>query len=359
MSEAPNDERSAAPERDAHRRPIAWNLTTRRHLPPPRSVSVIDEDDDDQRVVPAWNPPHPALDPIRWQRWPGFALRMLAPPAAHEAPRRQVPAFAPPRLLPPPPPDAHRMPAPLAAAPLVLRGEFAATHRSSHEADLPEPTGAPSNVTELRPADPIPTRQRHPFWGWAAAGIVGLMVGIAIAPQRNDRPQLATADVPSVSEPAIGGGAGSGATAGSAADSPPATASVADPSTADVGTPPTSVVAQLPPPVPANGETAPITLTTQFAGAGNDEWIRLVNDGPDPIDLGGWTIGDDGRMHLYVFDAFVLDAGSAITLSTGCGSDTPTDRFWCLDGEVWDDTGDAATVVDADGRLVATASATG
>lgn len=46
--------------------------------------------------------------------------------------------------------------------------------------------------------------------------------------------------------------------------------------------------------------------------------------------------------------------GASVTLFTGCGTDTQTERFWCKSGSaVWNNTGDVVSLFDASGALIA------
>ena len=86
----------------------------------------------------------------------------------------------------------------------------------------------------------------------------------------------------------------------------------------------------------------------------NDEWVRFTNTGTAPLDLDGWTVRDESSTHRYTFsDLVVLPAGS-VTLRTGCGMDTQTDRFWCsVDSAIWNNAGDTVFLRDPAGNIVA------
>ncbi|HSG79847.1 MAG TPA: lamin tail domain-containing protein [Acidimicrobiia bacterium] len=84
-----------------------------------------------------------------------------------------------------------------------------------------------------------------------------------------------------------------------------------------------------------------------------DEWIGLVNDGENDVDVGGWTIRDESSTHRYTFDAgAVIPAGGGVVLRTGCGDDGADEVHWCADGPVWSNGGDTVLVLDAAGNVV-------
>jgi hypothetical protein len=87
----------------------------------------------------------------------------------------------------------------------------------------------------------------------------------------------------------------------------------------------------------------------QFSG---DEYVELLNDGAQPIDLGGWVLQDaNDPAQMYAFKAgSVIAAGGTIQVYTApghaytFGSNRP----------IWNDCGDALELVDAAGITVAT-----
>ncbi|MFH1103317.1 MAG: MBL fold metallo-hydrolase, partial [Actinomycetota bacterium] len=49
---------------------------------------------------------------------------------------------------------------------------------------------------------------------------------------------------------------------------------------------------------------------------------------------------------------FAIDPGAFVTIRSGCGDDTTVELFWCADGPVWNNDGDTAILLDADGAFV-------
>ena len=84
----------------------------------------------------------------------------------------------------------------------------------------------------------------------------------------------------------------------------------------------------------------------------NDEYVVLENRGDSALDLRGWTVAD-AAAHRYTFDALSLSPGRAVTLHTGSGTDSQTDRYWGRNSAVWNNGGDTVTIRDAGGALVA------
>jgi hypothetical protein len=98
----------------------------------------------------------------------------------------------------------------------------------------------------------------------------------------------------------------------------------------------------------------------------NREYIYLVNSGENDVQLRHWKIVDRGRDHTYRFDSLYLSPGDSIRLHTGQGDDgAPTceegkpcpkhahyDLYWDLDNYVWNNDGDRATLIRANGKVV-------
>ncbi|MFW5956476.1 MAG: lamin tail domain-containing protein [Halorhabdus sp.] len=84
----------------------------------------------------------------------------------------------------------------------------------------------------------------------------------------------------------------------------------------------------------------------------NDEYVIFENTGATALDLGGWTITDSAE-HTYMFQPGVsLDPGGQLTLHTGSGTNTETDRYWGASSAIWNNDGDTVTVRDDEGEIV-------
>ncbi len=85
----------------------------------------------------------------------------------------------------------------------------------------------------------------------------------------------------------------------------------------------------------------------------NDEWVRFTNAGGDALSLDGWTVADESASHRYTFAALELPPGGSVTLYTGCGVDTATERYWCnARSAVWNNRGDTVFLRDPTGNTV-------
>lgn len=83
----------------------------------------------------------------------------------------------------------------------------------------------------------------------------------------------------------------------------------------------------------------------------NDEYVVFENRGAKALNVSGWTVSDEaGRTYTFPAGATV-DAGATVTLHTGSGSDTSTDRYWGRDSAVWNNGGDTVTVRYANGTV--------
>jgi micrococcal nuclease len=102
-----------------------------------------------------------------------------------------------------------------------------------------------------------------------------------------------------------------------------------------------------------------ITVEIRFDAAGddnnnlNDEWVRFINAGANPVDLDGWVVADESASHRYTFAGIVLVPGGSVTLYTGCGIDAPAARYWCnTSSAVWNNSGDTVFLRDPSGNNV-------
>jgi competence protein ComEC len=86
----------------------------------------------------------------------------------------------------------------------------------------------------------------------------------------------------------------------------------------------------------------------------NDEYVVFENTGEEVLDLSGWTVQDESGA-TYTFPTnTTLDAGATLTLRTGSGTATATERYWNADRPIWNNDGDTVIVTNADGQEVLT-----
>ncbi|KAA3640073.1 MAG: hypothetical protein DWP92_03660 [Armatimonadetes bacterium] len=85
----------------------------------------------------------------------------------------------------------------------------------------------------------------------------------------------------------------------------------------------------------------------------SDEYITIVNEGYDEVEISGWTLRDESSTNRFTFDAgIVLDVGDAVTVVTGCDGGPVGAFHWCSDQAVWSNGGDTAMVMDTLGNAV-------
>ncbi|MBV9197471.1 MAG: lamin tail domain-containing protein [Solirubrobacterales bacterium] len=82
----------------------------------------------------------------------------------------------------------------------------------------------------------------------------------------------------------------------------------------------------------------------------NAEWVRLRNTGGTTRQLRGWSISDDDG-HVYRFGSMALPPGASVTVHTGRGRDTASDRYWNRRRYMWDNKSDVARLHRANGAL--------
>ncbi|NUS55333.1 MAG: lamin tail domain-containing protein [Streptomycetaceae bacterium] len=112
---------------------------------------------------------------------------------------------------------------------------------------------------------------------------------------------------------------------------------------------------------PASAATPSIMITKVLVNpSGTDttansqlvrEYIVLKNTTRGSINLNRWTVRDRSN-HVYTFGSFTLGAGRSVTLHTGKGANTSTNRYWGLGWYVWNNTGDAAYVRNSAGKSI-------
>jgi len=114
---------------------------------------------------------------------------------------------------------------------------------------------------------------------------------------------------------------------------------------------------------PTTATTSPSTTTTRPPATGGTvtitaldcrgEAVTVGNGGSAPADLTGWSIHDDGSIHTYRFPAgYTLAPRAAVTVRSG-GPPGPGELGW-TGQNVWNNTGDTASLVNSGRALVST-----
>lgn len=102
--------------------------------------------------------------------------------------------------------------------------------------------------------------------------------------------------------------------------------------------------------------TGKITIAgIYYDGSGNkepDEYVRIRNDSPDPIDLRGWTLSDDAN-HVFYFPAYILQPGQECRIYTNeVHPDTCGFNYGFSGSAIWNNSGDCAHLKDAAETLI-------
>jgi hypothetical protein len=83
----------------------------------------------------------------------------------------------------------------------------------------------------------------------------------------------------------------------------------------------------------------------------NGEFVSIKNVTTTRRTLTRWTLRDTSD-HIYRFPAFRLPAGDTVRVHTGSGPDTAHNLYWGSRAYIWNNTGDTATLRNADGTRV-------
>jgi micrococcal nuclease len=109
---------------------------------------------------------------------------------------------------------------------------------------------------------------------------------------------------------------------------------------------------------PGAAMSGPLAVDVHADAAGNDnenlndEYVVLTNTNESTLDLSGWHVSDAAG-HSYEFDdGTALEPNESLTLYTGSGTDTATERYWGESSAVWNNAGDTVTVRDTSGATI-------
>jgi serine/threonine protein kinase/LysM repeat protein len=119
-----------------------------------------------------------------------------------------------------------------------------------------------------------------------------------------------------------------------------------------------SVVASLAPTVnltaihqTATALASPIKISVRNPGVFDAEGVGITNLN-STRDVSGWQLVDEDG-HIYEFPDMILFSSGSVTVYTRSGQNTPVALYW-NEGEALWEAGEVATVLDADGGVVAT-----
>jgi hypothetical protein len=83
---------------------------------------------------------------------------------------------------------------------------------------------------------------------------------------------------------------------------------------------------------------------------GKDQWVEIANQGTGSMNLTGWTLMNAENQTYSFPDNFVLKAGTTVRVHTATGDNTDFDLFNST--LIWNEEGDAATLMEAAGRII-------
>ncbi len=87
----------------------------------------------------------------------------------------------------------------------------------------------------------------------------------------------------------------------------------------------------------------------------NAEYVTIGNRVTTSRNLRGWTLRDN-QSHVYTFPNVTVGGGRSVTVHTGKGTNTSTNLYWGSGTYIWNNTGDRATLRDAQGHQIDTCS---
>jgi hypothetical protein len=87
----------------------------------------------------------------------------------------------------------------------------------------------------------------------------------------------------------------------------------------------------------------------------NAEYVTVGNHVTTSRNLRGWTLRDN-QSHVYTFPNVNVGRGKSVVVHTGHGTNTSTNLYWGSGNYIWNNTGDRATLRDAQGHQIDTCS---
>lgn len=81
------------------------------------------------------------------------------------------------------------------------------------------------------------------------------------------------------------------------------------------------------------------------------ELVVIGNQGDQTVDLTAWLLRDSSSRHRFTFPEWVLTPYGKVTVSSGC-EESAAVIGWCSAEAVWNNEGDHALLLDAEGMIV-------
>lgn len=88
------------------------------------------------------------------------------------------------------------------------------------------------------------------------------------------------------------------------------------------------------------------------------EWVTIVNDGSESVDLTGWEIRDDTTSNRFVLQG-TIEVGATLRIRTGAGPSSDEDLYLGEQFPVWSNGGDTVILSDPTGVVAAWAFVSG
>jgi hypothetical protein len=83
----------------------------------------------------------------------------------------------------------------------------------------------------------------------------------------------------------------------------------------------------------------------------NQEWVQLHNNSGSAISLADWTLRDKAG-HVFRFGSYTIKPHGYVTIHTGKGVGTQTNRYWNHSWYIWNNTGDTAILENQHGTVI-------
>jgi hypothetical protein len=125
-----------------------------------------------------------------------------------------------------------------------------------------------------------------------------------------------------------------------------------------------AVAETIPPVTPASTATSPARAnpdvqdnrtvrisTINFDGAGSnepDEYVEIVNEGPEPVDITDWSLQDEGARNVFKWESYTLQPGASIRVYSNQVHNGSGGFSFGSGRAIWGNGGDVAWLYDAD-----------